>query len=169
MFTEKEAFPQYKNLPYRRGVGMMVLNKDKKVFVGKRVDNKNHAAWQMPQGGIDENETIEEAALRELREETSMHSVKILAETKNWLYYDLPEFLSPKLWSGKYRGQKQKWILMQFFGDVKEVDVNLKNQEFESWDWVDPKRLPDIVVDFKRKLYVALLEEFSPIIEIVKF
>lgn len=169
MLKEQLLSHQSKNLPYRRGVGMMVINNEKKVFVGKRIENKNPAAWQMPQGGIDENETILEAALRELKEETNIESVKVLSETKNWLYYDIPESLYPKFWGGKYRGQKQKWLLMHFYGDTKEINVQLENQEFDSWSWSDLDTLADVVVDFKKSLYINLLKEFRPIIDKISF
>ncbi|MEO0348074.1 MAG: RNA pyrophosphohydrolase, partial [Pseudomonadota bacterium] len=143
----------YLTLPYRPGVGMMVVNSNNQCFVGKRVDTKADA-WQMPQGGIDGEENPAEAALRELYEETGIKSVRIIAETKLWYYYDLPDYLINKLWDGKYRGQKQKWFLMEFFGDEKQINLEQGPiTEFLAWRWVDVISLQDIIIPFKKKLY----------------
>lgn len=162
-----DMIPKYTELPYRRGVGMMVINKDKKVFIGRRIDSKNDA-WQMPQGGMDDNETIIEAAMRELREETDIKSVKILCETRNWLYYDIPEFLVDRLWDGKYRGQKQKWLLFEFLGQEDEINISKGEPEFEEWRWANLEELTDLVVSFKRHLYQSIVEEFNPVIKNLK-
>ena len=159
--------PKYVKLPYRRSVGLMVLNREKKVFVGKRIDTKNDT-WQMPQGGIKEDETIVEAGLRELFEETNMKDVKIIAETINWVYYDLPEFLVEKMWDGKYRGQKQKWLLLYFSGENSGIDISKSAAEFESWKWTDLDNVSEIVIAFKRQLYLSIIKEFRVIIQNLK-
>ena len=156
--------PEHFSLPYRRGVGLMVINKEKKIFVGKRIDTKNDT-WQMPQGGIKEDETVVEAGLRELREETNMTDVEIITETKNWLYYDLPAFLIEKLWEGQYRGQKQKWLLMHFFGVDAVIDIKTSVAEFKKWQWLDLDKIPEIVTPFKKHLYASVVNEFRKTIE----
>ena len=157
----KEKLGSRVNLPYRRGVGMMILNKDNLIFVGKRLDSKVDT-WQMPQGGIDGDETVVEAGLRELVEETNIINVELIAESKNWFYYDIPEFLVGKLWDGKYRGQKQKWLLLKFAGDEGEINIATENPEFEEWKWVEMEMLPQLIVSFKKTLYNSIIEEFSP-------
>ena len=149
----------FKNLPYRKGVGMMVFNDQKKIFVGKRIDNEK--AWQMPQGGVDENENFEIAAKRELFEETGIQSIRIIKKSNNEYVYDLPKYLLGKIWKGKYKGQKQKWFLMKFLGPNNEININQKNPEFKEWKWVDIKILPDLIVSFKKDLYVSIIKEFS--------
>jgi len=149
----------FKNLPYRKGVGMMVFNDQKKIFVGKRIDNEK--AWQMPQGGVDENENFEIAAKRELFEETGIQSIRIIKKSDNEYVYDLPKYLLGKIWRGKYKGQKQKWFLMKFLGPNNEININQKNPEFKEWKWVDIKILPDLIVSFKKDLYVSIIKEFS--------
>jgi putative (di)nucleoside polyphosphate hydrolase len=160
--------PTYTKLPYRRGVGMMIVNKNKQVFVGKRIDTRTDT-WQMPQGGINEDETIREAALRELQEETNITSVNIISESGRWFYYDVPEFLVDKLWDGKYRGQKQKWLLFKFLGQEDEINVNIHVPEFEKWKWVDLRDLPKLIVDFKKQLYTSIIDEFALQISALKF
>ena len=154
--TDKE------NLPYRANVGVMVLSKSGDVFVAQRLEHYANA-WQMPQGGIDPGEGPAEAALRELEEETGINSSKvvILAETQNWIPYELPPDLIPKLWNGKYRGQKQKWFLMRFLGEDTDIDIETEEPEFSSWKWIAPSALPDAIVPFKRDVYVAVLEAFQ--------
>jgi putative (di)nucleoside polyphosphate hydrolase len=147
------------NLPYRLGVGMMLVNKDNKIFVGKRIDSSVEA-WQMPQGGVDDGEDIEEAALRELEEEVGTRNAKIVAISKVWHYYDLPDDLVPQIWGGKYRGQKQKWFVLRFLGDDAEIKIDTKHAEFCKWKWADLETLPDIIVPFKRNVYKAVIEEF---------
>lgn len=151
-------------LPYRPGVGIMLLSKNDDVFVGQRLDTRSEA-WQMPQGGIDENETPQQAAVRELYEETGTNNVEVLAESTEWYSYDLPEYLVPKLWDGQYRGQRQKWFLIRFLGEDKEFNIHVKNAEFKSWRWASIAELMDIIVPFKRPLYQAVVDEFLPIID----
>ena len=151
-----------KNLPYRKGVGMMVFNDDKKIFVGKRIDNQK--AWQMPQGGVDRKEDYETAAKRELYEETGIQSIRIIQKSKVEYTYDLPEYLLGKIWKGKYRGQKQNWFLMKFLGPDSEIDLNQKFPEFNEWKWVDIKELPSLIVPFKKKLYLSIIQEFNEFI-----
>lgn len=150
----------YKLLPYREGVGMMIVNKDKKVFVGQRSDTRARA-WQMPQGGVDIGETPSSAALREMAEEIGSDKGQIIAESKNWYSYDLPKFLVPKLWNGTYKGQKQKWFLIEFLGQDSEININTEIPEFVKWRWASLEELPHIIVPFKKRLYKAVVEEFS--------
>lgn len=148
---------------YRPCVGMMVLNKENLVLVGKRIDSRAEA-WQMPQGGVDEGEDIRVAALRELREEVGTDNVTILAESKDWLNYDIPTELVPQLWGGKYRGQKQKWFLMRLESDESAIDINTDHPEFCETRWVAPHTLPSLIVPFKKALYETIVEEFTPYI-----
>ena len=141
-----------KELPLRLGVGIVLLNTENKIFVGKRIDNPVNS-WQMPQGGIDENEDLFHAAKRELEEETSVRSVKLIKELDEWLTYDLPENLLGKIWGGKYRGQKQKWFIMKFIGENNEINVKTKNPEFLEWKWIKISDLTDIAVNFKKNIY----------------
>ena len=145
-------------LPLRIGVGIILLNNENKVFVGKRIDNPKNF-WQMPQGGIDENESFLDAAKRELQEETGIKTIKIIKELDKWFTYDLPENLIGIIWKGKYRGQKQKWFIMRFFGNNSEIDVKTKNPEFLDWKWIEPLELPKIAVNFKINLYKKLIKE----------
>ena len=149
-----------KELPLRIGVGIILLNKEKNVLVGKRIDNpKNY--WQLPQGGVNENENYFEAAKRELEEETGVKSIELIKELDGWLKYDLPSNLLGKIWNGKFRGQKQKWFIMEFLGKNEEINVNTKNPEFLSWKWINPLKLPDIAVKFKVDLYKKLTEQLK--------
>ncbi len=150
-------------LPLRVGVGIILLNNENKVFVGKRIDNPGNF-WQMPQGGTDSNESFFEAAKRELVEETSIKKVKLIKELSEWFIYDLPKNLLGKIWKGKYRGQKQKWFIMKFEGQDKEINLKTNNPEFLDWKWVNPSELPNIVVDFKVNIYKKLLKELNSII-----
>ena len=145
-------------LPLRIGVGIVLLNNKNNVFVGKRVDNPVNY-WQMPQGGVDDKENFFEAAKRELLEETSIRSIKLIKELDTWLEYDLPKNLLGKIWNGKYRGQKQKWFIMKFLGKNNEINVKTKNPEFSSWKWIEPKDLPKIAVTFKVDVYKKILKE----------
>ena len=147
---------------YRRGVGVMLLNRDGKVFVGRRIDNTDEA-WQMPQGGIDKGEKPWATAKRELEEETGIppHLVERIAECPERLKYDLPRELQGKLWGGKWKGQLQDWYLARFNGEDSDVNIATKHPEFNAWRWVDPEHLPDMIVPFKRDLYRRLLREFA--------
>ena len=151
---------KYKKLPLRSGVGIVILNKENKIFVAKRIDNPKNF-WQMPQGGIDKNENSLDAAKRELKEETGVKSIQLIKELDEWLEYDLPKNLLGKIWQGKYRGQKQKWYIMKFVGKDEEININTKNPEFLDWKWVDSSILPDIAVNFKVNLYKKLKEELN--------
>jgi len=147
-------------LPLRLGVGIVLLNSKNKVFVGKRIDNPANS-WQMPQGGVDENENFLQAAKRELEEETSIKSVAVIKELNEWLTYDLPENLLGKLWEGKYRGQKQKWFIMKFLGKNEEINVKTKHPEFLDWKWIESNELTKVAVDFKINVYEKLKEELA--------
>ena len=151
-------------LPYRRCVGMMVLNAQGRVFVGRRINIEVGEAWQMPQGGIDEGEGAKTAALRELAEETGTDKAEIIAESKGWYYYDLPKELIPKVWNGKYRGQQQKWYAMRFTGADSDINIETQHPEFSAWKWVELSELPDVIVPFKRALYAALVAEFEKMV-----
>ena len=145
-------------LPLRIGVGIILLNNENKVFVGKRIDNPLNF-WQMPQGGVDLNEDFLEAAKRELFEETSIKSVKLVKEIEKWFQYDLPINLLGKIWKGKYRGQKQKWFIMKFLGKNNEINIKTKNPEFLDWKWIEPVELPKVVVEFKKDVYIKITKE----------
>ena len=149
-----------KQLPLRNGVGIILLNNENKIFVGKRIDNPKNF-WQMPQGGIDENEDSLHAAKRELEEETSIKSIKLIKELNEWLEYELPKNLLGKVLEGKYRGQKQKWFIMKFIGTEDEINVKTKNPEFLDWKWVEVSELPSIAVSFKINLYKKLKEKLN--------
>ncbi|WP_299151731.1 RNA pyrophosphohydrolase [uncultured Tateyamaria sp.] len=151
-------------LPYRKNVGVMVLNADGHVWVGQRLDRRaSQDAWQMPQGGIDKGEQPRDAALRELEEETGITPdlIEIVAETDGWIKYDLPTDLISKLWKGRFRGQKQKWFLMRYAGTDAQVNIATDEPEFSSWKWLAPDALPDAIVPFKRDVYVRVLAAFE--------
>ncbi len=150
-------------LPYRRGVGIMLINHAGQIFVAQRIDSPG-AAWQMPQGGIDSEESPRAAALRELEEEIGTGKAKILAESRNWLRYDLPAELVPQVWRGGYRGQKQMWFAMQFEGADSDIDIATAHPEFSAWRWAALEELPSLIVDFKRPLYEAVVEEFCELV-----
>ena len=143
-------------LPLRLGVGIIVLNKENKVFVGKRRDNPINK-WQMPQGGVDRGENLVNAMKRELKEETSIRSIEILKELEGWTEYELPDYLLGKIWRGKYRGQKQKWFIVRFLGKDKEINLKTTHPEFIEWQWLDIENLPSVIVHFKKKVYEKLL------------
>lgn len=146
---------------YRAGVGIVLINEDGKIWVGRRIDMPaGWSAWQMPQGGIDADETPRQAALRELYEETGTDKAEFVAETRDWLRYDLPEPIRSAAWGGRYRGQRQKWFLLRFIGHDGDIDLGRHEAEFDTWKWVIPTELPGLIVDFKRPVYVALLDEF---------
>jgi len=148
-------------LPYRPCAGVMLVNRQGKVFVGQRIDTVLEA-WQMPQGGIDPSEDARDAALRELREETGVaaHNVELLAEAPHELTYDLPPELVGKVWKGKWRGQRQRWFLFRFLGDDSTIDIATPDPEFRAWRWVDPADLPALIVPFKQQLYRDVLAAF---------
>ena len=148
------------HLAYRPCVGMMLVNTEGQVFVADRSDMEE-PAWQMPQGGIDEGETAESAAWRELAEEVGTDKADIVAESKGWLTYDFPADQIKNAWKGRYRGQRQKWFLFKFTGADDDIDLDAHNREFDKWKWVEPKTLPDLIVPFKRALYEDVLTEFS--------
>ena len=148
-----------KNDAYRLGVGIMLLNARGHVLMGRRVD-VDDIAWQMPQGGLNEGEEPRMAALRELKEEIGTDNVAVIAESRQWLQYDLPVFLVGKAWGGRYTGQRLKWFLMRFNGRDDDIDVETHEPEFNCWIWVPPDHVPDIVVSFKHQLYRDVLVEF---------
>ena len=156
-----------KKLPYRPSVGLMILNNNLEVFVGRRVDSKTEA-WQMPQGGIDEGEIPKESVLREMAEEIGTNNAEIIAETKKWYHYDLPFYLISKLWNGRYRGQRQKWFLLKYLGKDEDIDINCHHPEFIAWQWVKIEELPQIIVPFKKNLYISVIEEFRDAILFLK-
>ena len=150
-------------LPMRTGVGIIVLNDENKVFVGKRKDNPGDR-WQMPQGGVDQGEDFITAMKRELMEETSIKNIKILKELDKIYQYELPKELVGIIWKGKFRGQKQKWFITKFLGKDNEINLNTKHQEFIKWKWIRPDELPEVIVSFKKELYESLLKEIYAII-----
>ena len=150
-------------LPLRTGVGIIVLNKQNKIFVGKRKDNPGDK-WQMPQGGVDEGEDYITAMKRELLEETGIQNIKIIKEIDKIYQYELPKNLVGIIWKGKYRGQRQKWFITKFLGEEKEINLNTKHPEFIDWKWIEPKFLPEVIVNFKKDLYLNLLKEINLVI-----
>jgi putative (di)nucleoside polyphosphate hydrolase len=151
-------------LPMRTGVGIIVLNNNNQVFVGKRKDNPGDK-WQMPQGGVDKGEDFITAMRRELIEETSIKNIKILKEIHNMYQYELPNNLVGIIWKGKFRGQRQKWFITKFLGTDDEINLQTPQPEFIDWKWIDPQDLPEIIVDFKKKLYLNLLKEINQVID----
>ena len=154
---------KYKNLPLRSGVGIVVLNKDNKIFVAKRIDNPKDY-WQMPQGGVDEGEDFLSAAFRELEEETSIKNVKLIKEIDEMISYELPKNLLGIIWKGKFRGQKQKWFLMRYLGKDEDINIKTKNPEFLDWKWIEIEEITNVVVDFKLHVYKILKEKIKKII-----
>ena len=153
----------YENLPLRSGVGIIVLNNENKVFVAKRIDNTKNF-WQMPQGGVEGGENYLTAAYRELEEETSIKNVELIKELDGLITYNLPDHLLGIIWKGKYKGQKQKWFLMKFVGDEKEINIKTQNPEFLDWKWIDLDQITEVVVDFKLHVYKELQEKVKKII-----
>ena len=156
---------KFRNLPLRNGVGIAVLNKENKIFVAKRIDNPGNF-WQMPQGGLDDGENYFEAALRELEEETSIKSVDLIKELRNYTTYDLPDRLLGIIWKGKYKGQKQKSFIVKFNGQENEININTKHPEFLDWKWIDIKELTSEVVDFKLHVYQEIQKELEKVINL---
>ena len=150
----------HNELPLRLGVGIVLLNQKNEIFVGKRIDNPKNS-WQMPQGGVDQNENFLQAAKRELVEETGIKSIRLIKELDGWFKYDLPEYLLGKLWEGKYKGQKQKWFVMKFLGKSNEINVKTKNPEFLDWKWINFSKLPEVAVHFKVDIYKKIKEELT--------
>ena len=154
---------KFAELPLRKGVGIILLNNENKVFVAKRIDNPKNF-WQMPQGGINEGEDYYKAALRELKEETSVESVELIQEIDKKLTYILPDHLIGIIWKGKFKGQTQKWFVMRFIGNESEININTKKPEFLDWKWIELDDLPKIAVKFKLDVYKSLREELSKIL-----
>ena len=154
---------RFKNLPLRNGVGIVVLNRENKVFVARRIDNPKNF-WQMPQGGVDSGESFLSAAYRELEEETSIKKVELIQEISGTMTYELPDHLLGIIWKGKYKGQKQKWFLMRYLGDDKEINLKTKNPEFLDWKWLELDMITDVVVDFKFHIYKKLKEKIKKIV-----
>ena len=152
--------PDSATLQYRPAVGIMLLNRHGEVFVGHRIDMPGMPAWQMPQGGVDPGETPRQAAMRELEEEIGTAKAEILGESRVWLKYDLPVELAGGIWGGRYRGQRQKWFVMRFTGSDADINLATEHPEFDAWQWVAADRLPDLIVSFKRQLYIDILAEF---------
>ena len=159
----------FEDLPYRPCVGLMLLNREGRAFIGRRTDGPEHVddthAWQMPQGGIDPGEDPWPAALRELYEETNVRSVEKLGESEDWYRYDIPREIAGRAWKGKYRGQKQKWYALRFTGNEREIDIarpggGKHEPEFLEWRWEKLHRLPDLIIPFKRPVYERVVEEF---------
>ena len=147
-------------LPLRLGVGIIVLNKENRVFVGKRKDNPTDR-WQMPQGGVDLGENFSEAMKRELKEETGIKNIKIIKEIEKFTQYELPDYLLGKIWKGKYKGQKQKWFIVRFIGEDNEINLNTGRPEFIEWQWLNIEDLPTVIVPFKKKLYEEILPKIK--------
>ena len=154
---------EFQDLPYRSGVGIVVLNKNNKVFVARRIDNPKNF-WQMPQGGVDKNEDFLTAAFRELDEETSIKSVELIKELDGFITYNLPDHLLGIIWKGKYKGQTQKWFVMRFIGEDSEININTKHPEFLEWKWVELSEITKLVVNFKLDLYQEVQRKVGKII-----
>ena len=154
---------KFKNLPLRNGVGIVVFYNKNEVFVAKRIDNpKNY--WQMPQGGVDDGEDFLTAAYRELEEETSIKNVKLIKEIDGTMTYELPDHLLGIIWKGRYKGQKQKWFLMRYLGDDKDINIKTKKPEFLEWKWISLDMITDVAVDFKSHVYEEIKDKVKKII-----
>ena len=154
---------KFKDLPLRNGVGIVVLNKENKIFVAKRIDNPKNF-WQMPQGGVNKGEKLLSAALRELEEETGIKEVELIEEIDGTMTYELPPHLLGIIWKGKYKGQKQKWFLMRYLGNDRDINIKTEKPEFLEWKWIDLELLTEVVVDFKLHVYKELKEKIQKII-----
>ena len=154
---------KFRNLPLRSGVGIVILNKENKIFVAKRIDNPKNF-WQMPQGGVDKDEDFLSAAYRELEEETSIKDVELIKEIDEILIYELPKHLLGIIWKGKYKGQKQKWFIMRYLGTDDKININTKKPEFLEWKWIDLDMITEVVVDFKLEVYKKLKTQIKEII-----
>jgi putative (di)nucleoside polyphosphate hydrolase len=154
---------QIAQLPYRPGVGIMLVNQRDRVFVAQRIDNPG-PAWQMPQGGIDAGEEPQQAAWRELQEEVGTDRARYIGESRDWFSYDLPVELVPQIWKGRFRGQRQKWFAFRFLGTDRDINIATEHPEFSSWRWAALEELPGLIVPFKRQLYHDLIAEFTPLI-----
>ena len=154
---------KFSRLPLRKGVGVALLNNNNEVFVAKRIDNPNDF-WQMPQGGVDQNENSFEAAIRELKEETSIVNVELIKEIKEETTYSLPDNLLGIIWKGKFKGQTQKWYIMRFLGNNNEINLKTKHPEFLEWKWINVQNITDKVVDFKLHVYEKIKIELKKLI-----
>ena len=154
---------KFQRLPLRIGVGIVVLNKNNKIFVAKRIDNPKDF-WQMPQGGVDQNESYLDAAYRELYEETNIKEIELIKEVEEFTTYELPDHLLGIIWKGKFKGQKQKWFIMRFVGNENEIDINTKKPEFLDWKWIDVNEITKKVVDFKYEVYKKVKKEVEKIL-----
>ena len=154
---------KFRNLPLRSGVGIVILNKENKIFVAKRIDNPKNF-WQMPQGGVDKDEDFLSAAYRELEEETSIKDVELIKEIDEILIYELPKHLLGIIWKGKYKGQKQKWFIMRYLGTDDKININTKKPEFLEWKWIDVDMITEVVVDFKLEVYKKLKSQIKEMI-----
>lgn len=152
--------PKADNLPYRPCAGVLLFNRDGKIFVGERNDTKG--AWQMPQGGIDKGEAPAEAALREMLEEIGTDKAEIVAESEGWIRYDLPPDMVGKVWKGKWRGQEQKWFACRFLGSDADINIETDHPEFGRWQWVELAQLVELIVPFKREAYQQIVDELGP-------
>ena len=162
-FLMDKIYEKFKNLPLRNGVGIIVLNKENKIFVAKRIDNPLNF-WQMPQGGVDDGEDFLKAAFRELEEETSIKDVKLIQEIEGTTIYELPKNLLGIIWKGKYKGQKQKWFLMRYLGNDDDINIKTDKPEFLEWKWIDLNMITEVVVDFKLHVYKEIIEKVKKII-----
>lgn len=154
-----DKIKNYNNLPYRIGVGMVIINHKKEIFTGQRIDSARQY-WQMPQGGIILGETYSKAVLREMKEEIGCNKAIIMAESRNWYSYHIPKFLVHKLWNSNFKGQKQKWFLIKFLGKDEDININTIYPEFSQWKWMNSSQLINNALPFKRKLYKAVINEF---------
>ena len=156
---------KFKNLPLRSGVGIVLLNKENKIFVAKRIDNPKNF-WQMPQGGVDKDEDYLSAAYRELEEETSINEVELIKEIDETLTYELPKHLLGIIWKGKYKGQRQKWFIMRYLGTDDNININTPKPEFLEWKWIDLNNITEAVVDFKLEVYKKLKTKIREVINL---